>query len=68
MNSVDAKFRDERDIAELLEIANDATVSLLVALLAQIPPPADIGIPELRARYESLVARRLAEDAGGVVK
>jgi hypothetical protein len=60
MNSCDRKYRDERDLKELLAICHSAFMEKSV-------PPGE-SVAELRARYLALIARRAAEDQGGVVK
>jgi len=59
MNSCDRRFRDERDLRELLEIADKATTRNVCAL--------DDVAKDLRARYDALIVRRAAEDSGQAV-
>lgn len=57
MNSCDRRFRDERDIRELLEIT-------AIAFARNMLKAQGVTSEKLRARYEALIARRKAEDAG----
>jgi hypothetical protein len=60
MNSCDRKFRDERDLRELLRFADNVT-----AMLTDQHPSA--GATMMREWFERLRDRRTAEDDGQVV-
>jgi hypothetical protein len=66
VNSCDNNFRNERDIPDVLALADELSRALYEVTGADQPewtPWRDIA-RELKARYESLIARRQKEDSG----
>jgi hypothetical protein len=65
MNSCDLRYRDERDIPLLLELADKATLGW--HRCADVDHEIDDALAAMQ-QFIDLRDRRLAEDAGGVVK